>query len=109
MALRIEMDGIHGAGKTTLFQKLVETYMENDIKVFVGKETGINQVAWTKVLKRFLLDKNEIIKPEEFVSGMAAIRLGVHEYYKRIEKEFDIILSDRGWLTQVAYSPEHFE
>lgn len=105
MVIRIDFEGCDGSGKTTMMAFFVSALRERGYRVLETREVGAPHIPLCVALRGVILDpefKNLDGKTMELV--FSAMRNENEEYYASVADEYDYIVSDRGWLSHLAYS-----
>ncbi len=102
--LKIEVEGTDGAGKTTALKYMIAQLQARGSKVLETREVGNPHIPVCVGLRELVLS------PESNLSGAAmelifsAMRIENDIFYKKVSKDFDFIVSDRGWFSHLAYT-----
>lgn len=103
-AVKIEVEGTDGAGKTTALKYMIEQLQSRGSKVLETREVGNPHIPICVKLRE------TVLAPESNLSGQAmelifsAMRIENDLFYKKIEDQYDFIVSDRGWFSHLAYT-----
>lgn len=103
-ALKIEVEGTDGAGKTTALKYMISQLQARGSKILETREVGNPHIPVCVGLRELVLS------PESNLSGAAmelifsAMRIENDIFYKKVAKDYDMIISDRGWFSHLAYT-----
>lgn len=101
-ALRVCIEGVDGSGKTTLIANVKKRLETNGLRVETVTEVGTTPVGTR--LRELALHPTLPIHPATRELIFQAIRAELWRvYYPAIETQCDVILSDRGLLSGLAY------
>lgn len=103
-ALRVICEGTDGAGKTTGLKYVLEKLQEKNKKVLETREVGNPHIPVCVELRKTVLNPENEMAGEAMEFVFAAMRMENDRFYKKIEKNYDFIVSDRGWLSHLAYT-----
>jgi dTMP kinase len=103
-AVKIEIEGTDGAGKTTGLKYLLEKLQQADQKVLETRDVGNPHIPVCVELRKLVLDPKSNLCGESMEFIFAAMRLENDKFYKKVGDDYDFILSDRGWFTHLAYT-----
>lgn len=103
-ALRIEIEGVDGSGKTTGLKYLIEQLEKKGQKVLETREVGSPLIPTCVKLRELVLSPESNMSGESMELVFSAMRLLNQDYYKKVENNYDFIVSDRGWLSHLAYT-----
>lgn len=103
-ALRVEIEGVDGSGKTTGLKYLISQLQEKGKKVLETREVGSQLIQTCVKLREIVLSPNANMSGESMELIFSAMRLLNQDFYKKVENEYDFIVSDRGWLSHLAYT-----
>lgn len=112
--LKIEVEGTDGAGKTTALKYLIEQLESRGSSVLETREVGSPLIPINVELRKTVLSPDSGLSGEAMELIFAAMRFENDKLYNSIGQEYDFIVSDRGWLSHLAYtdhnvSPEFTE
>lgn len=102
--LKIEVEGTDGAGKTTALKYMIERLQARGSKVLETREVGNPHIPICVKLRE------TVLAPESNLSGAAmelifsAMRIENDIFYKKVQDQYDFIISDRGWFSHLAYT-----
>ena len=102
-ALKVEIEGTDGAGKTTALKYLIEK-LSQDSKVLETREVGSPLIPVNVKLRELVLSPDSDMSGESMELVFAAMRLENDRFYKKVENDYNFIISDRGWLSHLAYT-----
>lgn len=100
----IEVEGTDGAGKTTALKYLIERLRAAGKTVLETREVGAPMIPVCVKLRELVLDPASNLSGEAMEFIFAAMRLENQKYYKTVADQYDFIVSDRGWLSHLAYT-----
>jgi len=103
-ALRIECEGTDGAGKSTALEYLVKKLQEKGKRIAKTREVGSPLIPVCVEMRKTVLDPESGMTGAEMEMVFAAMRVLNQAHYRKIEKDVDYIVSDRGWLSHLAYT-----
>lgn len=103
-ALRIEIEGVDGSGKTTGLKYLIEQLEKKGQKVLETREVGSPLIPTCVKLRELVLSPESNMSGESMELVFSAMRLLNQDYYRKVENNYDFIVSDRGWLSHLAYT-----
>lgn len=103
-AQRIEVEGTDGAGKTTGLKYLIEQLQANGQHVTETREVGSPLIPVCVDMRKTVLDPESGLSGAEMEIVFAAMRVLNQAHYRKIENKTDFIVSDRGWLSHLAYT-----
>lgn len=102
--LKIEVEGTDGAGKTTALKYLLEKLQQSNRRVLETREVGSPLIPSCVKLRQLVLDPESNLSGEAMELIFSAMRVENDRFYKSVGGEYDFILSDRGWLSHLAYT-----
>ncbi len=102
--LKIEIEGTDGAGKTTALKYFIEQLESRGKSVLETREVGSPLIPINVELRKIVLSPDSGLSGEAMELIFAAMRFENDKLYKTIGKEYDYIVSDRGWLSHLAYT-----
>lgn len=102
--LKIEVEGTDGAGKTTGLKYLIKKLEENGNSVLETREVGSPLIPINVKLRKTVLDPESDLSGEAMELIFAAMRFENDKFYKQAAGKHDFIVSDRGWLSHLAYT-----
>ena len=103
-SLKVEFEGTDGAGKTTALKYFIEQLQARGQKVLETREVGNPHIPICVKLRE------TVLAPESNLSGQAmelifsAMRIENDIFYKKVEDQYDFIVSDRGWFSHLSYT-----
>lgn len=100
----IEIEGIDGSGKTTGYNYLCDQLEAKGFKVLRTREVGSPLIPLCVELRKLILNPELSIKGEAMEFIFAAMRVINQDFYSQNESKYDYIVSDRGWLSHLAYT-----
>lgn len=103
----IELEGIDGSGKTTGFNYLHGLFRAKGRRVLATREVGSPVVPYCQEARRVVLNPDYNLDGRTMELIFASMRIENLRAYKHLGDEYDIILSDRGWLSHLAYSEQN--
>lgn len=104
MAKTIDIEGTDGAGKSTAFKYLIEKLRASGKRVLETREVGTPLIPVCVKLRELILDPTSNLNGISMELIFAAMRIENQKYYATVESEYDYIVSDRGWLSHLAYT-----
>jgi dTMP kinase len=102
--MKIEFEGVDGSGKSTALKYFVETLQSKDKKVLETREVGSPLIPINVKLRELVLSADSDLSGEAMELVFAAMRFENEKLYKKVKGEYDFIVSDRGWLSHLAYT-----
>lgn len=102
--IKVEVEGTDGAGKTTALKYLLGKLQQAEKKVLETREVGSPHIQSCVKLRELVLNPESNLMGESMEFIFAAMRLENDRFYKSVADQYDIILSDRGWLSHLAYT-----
>jgi dTMP kinase len=106
-ALVVEIEGLDGSGKTTGLKYLVEQLTAKGFKVLSTREVGSTHIPVCADLRKIVLNPELTLDGTTMEFIFAAMRIENQKFYKSVEEEYDFIISDRGWLSHLAYTDQN--
>lgn len=101
-ALYIVIEGMDGSGKTTQSGLLIEFLKKNGFKVYHNTEPSDSPVG--KLIQKMITSKS--YRPETISLAFALDRMVAYDESLKFAKEkYDYIISDRSYLSSLAYQP----
>lgn len=100
----IEVEGTDGAGKTTALKYLIEKLRASGKTVLETREVGSPLIPVCVKLREIVLAPESNLSGEAMEFIFAAMRLENQKYYATVRDQYDFIVSDRGWLSHLAYT-----
>lgn len=107
-AVKIEVEGTDGAGKTTALKYLIQQLEARQQDVLETREVGAPMIPTNVKLRELVLDPNSNLSGEAMEFIFAAMRIENDRYYKTVTDK-DFIVSDRGWLSHLAYTDHNVD
>jgi dTMP kinase len=104
--MKIECEGTDGAGKTTALKYLIQKLQNAGSTVVETREVGNPHIPVCVKLRELVLDPNSNMTGEAMELVFAAMRFMNDSWLKTVENTVDFVVSDRGWLSHLAYT-EH--
>ena len=102
--IKVEIEGTDGAGKTTGLKYLIGKLEEANQKVLETREVGSPLIPVNVELRKLILDPNSNMSGKAMELVFAAMRLENDRHYKAVGKDYNFIVSDRGWFSHLAYT-----
>jgi len=102
--VRIECEGTDGAGKTTALKYLVEKLQNSGSSVLETREVGSPLVPINVKLRELVLSPESRLSGEAMEMIFGAMRFEHDKLLKSVSSEYDFVVSDRGWLSHLAYT-----
>jgi dTMP kinase len=100
---RIEFSGCDGSGKTTAFTNAC-TYLRNKgLRVLATREVGTELIPACVTLRKVAFDPKSGLDGKSMELICAAMRVENEKYYGSVKDQYDVIMSDRGYLDHLAY------
>lgn len=103
-ALKVEIEGTDGAGKTTALKYLIEQLKLKNKKVLETREVGSPLVPINIKLRELVLSPESNLSGEAMELIFSAMRFENDKLYNKVSSGYDFIVSDRGWLSHLAYT-----
>jgi len=103
-ALKIEIEGCDGSGKTTALKYLIEKLQSKDKVILETREVGSPLIPINIKLRETVLDPKSNLSGEAMELIFAAMRFENDKHYSSMANFYDFIVSDRGWLSHLAYT-----
>jgi len=100
----IEFEGTDGAGKTTGLKYFIDQLRAKGLKVLDTREVGCPHLTKCVKLREFVLDPANDLEGESMEFIFAAMRIENQKFYKSVGDDYDLIVSDRGWFSHLAYT-----
>lgn len=104
MAKIISIEGIDGAGKTSILHFVEKKLLEMQKKVVKTREIGSDLVKTGESFRKIALDPNRSATNEAIEMIFGAMRIENYSTYSTEYKDYDYIVSDRGLLSHYAYA-----
>lgn len=103
-AITVEFEGIDGSGKTTAYSYFIEKLRNAGLRVLETREVGSPHIPVCVELRKLILNPENKMdgKAMEFV--FAAMRVENQKFYDSVSELYDVIVSDRGWLSHLSYT-----
>lgn len=105
--LKIEVEGTDGAGKTTFLKYLVSELKKQGKEVIETREVGNPNIPICLKLRELVLDPKSNLSGEAMEYVFSAMRIENDKWLKSLrnsENKPDFVVSDRGWLSHLAYT-----
>lgn len=99
----IEFEGCDGSGKSTGLNYVGSLLESMGKKVLYTQEVGNPYIEAAVLMRRFVLDPNRSLSGTEMEVVFAAMRVMNQAFYRELSG-YDYILSDRGYLSHLAYT-----
>jgi dTMP kinase len=103
-ALKIEFEGTDGAGKTTALKYFVEKLKERGTTVLETREVGNPHIPICVKLRETVLSPDSNLSGEAMELIFSAMRFENDRHYRALGDKYDMIVSDRGWFSHLAYT-----
>ena len=100
----IEFEGTDGAGKTTALKYFIERLRAQGKTVLETREVGNPHIPVCVAMRETVLSPNSGLTGAEMEVVFAAMRVLNQAFYRSVQNEYDYIVSDRGWLSHLAYT-----
>jgi dTMP kinase len=107
MAKLIEISGIDGSGKTTAVKTVADGLERLGFRVLRNREVGSFHNPTALKLREVVLSNESDISGTEMEMVFAAMRLMNQRIYDKLDKEYDFIVNDRGFLDHLAYTNQN--
>jgi len=105
--IKIDFEGIDGAGKTTGLKFFINLAKEIGLNVVETREVGNPHIPVCLKLREVVLAPENNLSGEAMECIFSAMRIENDAWLKRLESTDnspDLIASDRGWLSHLAYT-----
>lgn len=102
--LKIEVEGTDGAGKTTALKYMIQKLKERGSSVLETREVGNPHIPICVKLRETVLSPDSNLSGEAMELIFSAMRFENDRYYKSLGEKYDMIISDRGWFSHLAYT-----
>lgn len=105
--LKIDFEGTDGAGKTTALKYFMEQAKNRGLSVIETREVGNPNVPSCVKMREFVLNPDSKLSGEAMELIFCAMRFENEKWLeelKRSGKAPDIVVSDRGWASHLAYT-----
>lgn len=109
MALKIEIEGTDGAGKTTALKYFIEQLESRGKSVLETREVGSPLIPINVKLREIVLAPESDLCGEAMECVFAAMRFENDKLHKKIGSEYDYIVSDRGWFSHLSYTDHNVD
>lgn len=103
-ALKVDIEGTDGAGKTTALNYLQKRLVEQGHSVLPTREVGSKLIPTCVKLREIVLSPDSNMSGKSMELVFAAMRLENDRLYESVRDKHDFILSDRGWFSHLAYT-----
>lgn len=100
----IEFEGIDGSGKTTAMEYFANALEAKGFKVLRTREVGSPLVPVCVELRKLILNPETKMDGRSMEFVFAAMRIENQKFYASVKDQYDFIISDRGWLSHLAYT-----
>jgi dTMP kinase len=100
----IEFEGIDGSGKTTAYNYLIAQLRAQGKRVLDTREVGNPHLPVCVALRKIVLDPVSKMDGTAMEFVFAAMRIENQRFYETVKDQYDFIVSDRGWLSHLAYT-----
>lgn len=100
----IEFEGTDGAGKTTALKYFIDQLRAQGKRVLETREVGNPNVPVCIAMRETVLSPDSGLSGAGMEIVFSAMRVLNQAFYKKIQNEYDYIVSDRGWLSHLAYT-----
>lgn len=105
----IEFEGCDGSGKTTAFTYTCNQLKETGAKVLETREVGNPHIPVCIELRKLVLDPKSKLDGKSMEFIFAAMRIENQKFYESVKNDYDFIVSDRGWLSHLAYTDNNVD
>ena len=92
MAIKIEVEGTDGAGKSTALKYLVEKFQASNKKVLETREVGSPLIPINVKLRQTVLDPESNLSGEAMELIFAAMRFENDRFYNKVQSDYDFIV-----------------
>lgn len=103
MSIVIELEGIDGSGKTTALNYIADSLTRLGYSVLKTQEVGAPLIPACQKLREIALSAELKMSKEAMQFVFAAMRIQNQIFYESVDHQYDFIISDRGWLSHLAY------
>lgn len=103
-ATLVDIEGLDGSGKTTAIKTLCSALREMGFRVLETREVGSQHVPFASKLREIVLDPANKLDGTTMELLFAAMRIESQKEYSKLSSEYDFIVSDRGYLSHLAYT-----
>jgi dTMP kinase len=103
-ATLVDIEGLDGSGKTTAIKTLCSALLEMGFRVLETREVGSQHVPFASKLREIVLDPANKLDGTTMELLFAAMRIESQKEYRRVSEDYDFIVSDRGYLSHLAYT-----
>lgn len=103
-ALKIEVEGTDGAGKTTALKYMIEQLQKKGQKILETREVGNPHIPVCVKLRQTVLDPESNMSGEAMELVFSAMRFENDKFFRKISADYDMVVSDRGWFSHLAYT-----
>lgn len=100
----IEFEGTDGAGKTTALKYFIAQLRAAGKTVLETREVGNPNVPVCVTLREVVLSPDSGLSGAGMEVVFCAMRMLNQVFYRRVQADYDYIVSDRGWLSHLAYT-----
>lgn len=100
----IEIEGCDGSGKTTGLEYLVAQLRAKGKKVLETREVGNPHIPLCIELRKLVLSPDSGLSGTSMELIFSAMRIENQKYYASVSDQYDFIVSDRGWMSHLAYT-----
>ena len=100
----LEIEGTDGAGKSTALKYLIEKLRAAGKRVLETREVGSPHIPTCVKLRELVLDPASDLAGDSMEFIFAAMRIENQKFYEKVGNDYDFIVSDRGWLSHLAYT-----
>ena len=102
--LKIEVEGTDGAGKTTALKYMLGQLAAKGQTVLETREVGNPHIPICVKLREMVLAPESNLSGEAMELIFSAMRFENDRFYKALPVPYDMIVSDRGWFSHLAYT-----
>ena len=103
-AKKIEVEGTDGAGKTTALKYMIDQLRARGSQVLETREVGNPHIPACVQMREFVLSPESDIDGASMEVVFASMRVMNQAFEKKVAKDYDYIVSDRGWFSHLAYT-----
>jgi len=100
---RIDFEGIDGSGKTTALKKYIYHLRDVGYRVLESREVGNPHIPICVELRKLILNPDVKMDKRSMELIFSAMRIENDRFYESVQYDYDVLVSDRGWLSHLAY------
>ncbi len=102
--IKLEFEGTDGAGKTTGLKYFIEKAKALGLNIVETREVGNPNVPICVKLREVVLSPDSNLSGESMEFIFSAMRLENDRWLKTLQLNVDMVVSDRGWFSHLAYT-----